>query len=128
RSAATGARARPDRLEAALALLRGRPAPVLTGAGLSAGSGSPDYRGRDAVPRFPTTYQEFMGSDLSRRRYWARSTVGWKQFGRARPNPGHLALAEIAAGAVPVTGAITRNVGGLHQRAGSEPVDRNSVA
>src|SRR5690625_7408027 len=63
-----------------------------------------------------------MVSDLSRLRYWARSTVGWKQFGRARPNPGHLALAEIAAGAVPVTGVITQNVDGLHQRAGSDPV------
>ena len=68
------------------------------------------------------TYQEFMGSDLSRRRYWARSTVGWTQFGRARPNVGHLALAEIAAGPVPVTGVITQNVDGLHQRAGSDPV------
>lgn len=121
-SASYGAQSPPEQLEAALDLLRGRPTAVLTGAGMSTGSGLPDYRGRDAVPRFPMTYQEFMGSDLSRRRYWARSTVGWKQFGRARPNPGHLALAEIAAGAVPVTGVITQNVDGLHQRAGSDPV------
>src|SRR5690625_7181948 len=90
---------------------------------MSTGSGLPDYRGRDAVPRFPMTYQEIMGSDRSRRRYWARSTVGWKQFGRARPSPGHLALAEIAAGAVPVTGVVTQHVGGLPPRVGPDPVN-----
>ena len=117
-----GAQSPPEQLEAALDLLRGRPTAVLTGAGMSTGSGLPDYRGRDAVPRSPMTYQEFMGSDLSRRRYWARSTVGWTQFGRARPNAGHLALSTIAAEAFPVTGVITQNVDGLHQQAGSAPV------
>src|SRR5690625_1326122 len=64
-SASYGAQSPPEQLEAALDLLRGRPTAVLTGAGMSTGSGLPDYRGRDAVPRFPMTYQEFMGSDLS---------------------------------------------------------------
>ena len=64
----------PD-LAAGLDLFRGRPTMVLTGAGMSTGSGLPDYRGPDAVPRSPMTFQEFVGSDLSRRRYWARSTV-----------------------------------------------------
>ncbi|WP_231979438.1 Sir2 family NAD-dependent protein deacetylase [Tessaracoccus coleopterorum] len=67
------------------------------------------------------TYQEFVSSDLSRRRYWARSTVGWGPFGRALPNPAHLALARLAD-LTPVTGVVTQNVDGLHQRAGSSPV------
>ena len=117
-----GAQSPPGLLASAWELLEGRPTAVLTGAGMSTGSGLPDYRGRDAVPRSPMTYQEFMGSDLSRRRYWARSTVGWTQFGRAQPNAGHLALVELASGPVPVTGVITQNVDGLHQRAGSDPV------
>jgi len=111
----------PERVDRGLELLSGGSMAVLTGAGMSTGSGLPDYRGRDAVARTPMTYQEFMGHDLARRRYWARSTVGWTQFGRAAPNSGHLALAELGA-RIPVTAVITQNVDGLHQRAGSDPV------
>ena len=78
-------------------------------------------RGRDAVPRSPMTFQEFVSSDLSRRRYWARSTVGWRAFGRARPNEAHLALARLGR-LTPFTGVVTQNVDGLHQAAGSAPV------
>lgn len=107
---------------AALELLRGLPVTVLTGAGMSTDSGLPDYRGRDAVPRAPMTYQEFMASDLSRRRYWARSTVGWEQFRTARPNAAHHLLAQLAPDPLAVTAVITQNVDGLHQEAGSDPV------
>lgn len=109
-------------LEAALDLLACGPVAVLTGAGMSTASGLPDYRGRHAVPRSPMTYQEFTGSDLARRRYWARSTVGWTQFGRAEPNAGHLLLAQLGEGALPQTAVITQNVDDLHRRAGSHPV------
>lgn len=114
-----GRRSPDAEVEAAFALLRRHPVAVLTGAGISTASGLPDYRGRDAVPRSPMTFQEFMGSDLSRRRYWARSTVGWAQFLRARPNSGHRLLAALP---VAVTAVITQNVDGLHQQAGSQPV------
>lgn len=115
-------RVSPDAdLTAALNLFRGRPTVVLTGAGMSTGSGLPDYRGRDAVPRSPMTFQEFTGSDLSRRRYWVRSTVGWNWFEAARPGLAHLALAGLGRH-TPLTGVITQNVDGLHQAAGSEPV------
>lgn len=110
-----------DDLAAAADLFRGRPTLALTGAGMSTGSGLPDYRGRDAVPRAPMTYQEFVGSDLSRRRYWARSTVGWRFFARAEPNDAHRALAALGR-LTPVTGVVTQNVDGLHQAAGSSPV------
>ncbi|WP_114856178.1 Sir2 family NAD-dependent protein deacetylase [Brachybacterium sp. YJGR34] len=117
-----GRRSPASEVTAALELLRDRPVAVLTGAGMSTGSGLPDYRGRDAVPRSPMTYQEFMGHDLARRRYWARSTVGWEQFGRARPGRAHRLLAALDPAAFPVTAVITQNVDALHAAAGSDPV------
>lgn len=105
----------------AFTALDSQPTMVLTGAGMSTDSGLPDYRGRDAVPRTPMTLQEFMGSHVSRQRYWARSTIGWRSFGRAEPNSAHRALASLAS-LIPIRGIVTQNVDSLHQRAGSDPV------
>src|SRR5690606_11955965 len=103
-------RTSPDEdVVAAADCIRHRTTMVLTGAGMSTGSGLPDYRGREAVVRNPMTYQEFVGSDLARRRYWARSTVGWVAFGAARPNPAHHRLVDLTV-RVPVTGIVTQNV------------------
>jgi NAD-dependent SIR2 family protein deacetylase len=105
--------------------LAGRPAVVLSGAGLSTESGIPDYRGVTGRrrPTTPMTYQEFTGDEASRRRYWARSHLGWQAIARARPNAGHLAVTRLVrAGAV--SGVITQNVDGLHTAAGTpEAVD-----
>jgi NAD-dependent deacetylase sirtuin 4 len=110
-----------EALEPLLELLRGRRAVVLAGAGCSTESGIPDYRGPDAKPRAPMQYQEFVRSEASRTRYWARSSVGWRRVSAARPNAGHLALAQLEeAGAV--RGIITQNVDGLHHAAGSRRV------
>ncbi len=100
--------------DAALALLRERPLVVLTGAGLSTDSGIPDYRGPGSPARMPMTYQEFVSGPDARRRYWARSHLGWGRMKRAEPNAGHHALARLGAGLL-----ITQNVDGLHERAGS---------
>lgn len=94
------------------------PVAVLTGAGLSTDSGIPDYRGPDAPPRKPMTYQQFVGDPAFRRHYWARNHVGWRHMARARPNGGHRALARLEAAGL-VRGLITQNVDTLHEAAGS---------
>ncbi len=97
---------------------------VLSGAGLSTESGIPDYRGPTglALRATPMTYQTFTGSASARRRYWARSHVGWRRIARAVPNDGHRAVAELDRRGL-LTGIITQNVDGLHQAAGSPGSD-----
>ena len=101
-------------------LMRGRPTLVLSGAGISTESGIPDYRGPNGSMRArrPMQYREFVGSADARRRYWARSAIGWTRVGTARPNAGHAAIARLEQNGF-VTGVITQNVDGLHQAAGS---------
>jgi NAD-dependent SIR2 family protein deacetylase len=101
-------------------LLRGRTWVVLSGAGISTDSGIPDYRGPMSVRATPMQYGEFVSSAEAQRRYWARSFLGWRRIGQARPNPGHRALVELQSAGL--TGVITQNVDGLHSTAGSSPV------
>lgn len=69
-------RPNPGSIDDAVTLLRGSRVVVLTGAGVSTDSGIPDYRGPDAPPRTPMTYQQFVGDEAFRRHYWARNHVG----------------------------------------------------
>jgi len=96
---------------------------VLTGAGCSTDSGIPDYRDADGEWKRaqPVQFRSFMEEPLTRKRYWARSLVGWRRFGRARPNDAHRALAALEhRGRVGLL--VTQNVDRLHQAAGSAAV------
>ncbi|NEB37723.1 NAD-dependent protein deacetylase [Streptomyces sp. SID14515] len=110
-------------LEPVAEVLGGGGVLVLSGAGISTESGIPDYRGEGgSLSRHtPMTYQDFTADAGSRRRYWARSHLGWRTFGRARPNAGHRAVAAFGRHGL-LSGVITQNVDGLHQAAGSEGV------
>jgi NAD-dependent SIR2 family protein deacetylase len=96
---------------------------VLSGAGMSTESGIPDYRGPTGRSRSfaPITYQAFVGSESDRRRYWARSHLGWRRIGQALPNSGHVAVADLERRGL-LSGIITQNVDGLHQAAGAQQV------
>jgi NAD-dependent SIR2 family protein deacetylase len=110
-------------LDELVALLSGRRVVALTGAGCSTESGIPDYRGPDTPPRArpPIQHREFVDKPEMRRRYWARSVLGWPRLAAAEPNTGHRALAQLEpAGAI--EGLITQNVDSLHTAAGSREV------
>lgn len=64
------------------------------------------------------THGEFMNSEASRKRFWARSMVGWQTVSDASPNNAHRALARLEA-AGHCDGIITQNVDRLHHKAGS---------
>jgi NAD-dependent SIR2 family protein deacetylase len=96
---------------------------VLTGAGISAGSGIPTYRDAEGVwlANEPIKHQEFINDSTKRQRYWARSLRGWPAVQDAKPNEAHLALATLErCGHIEML--ITQNVDRLHQRAGSAQV------
>src|SRR5262249_51256322 len=67
------------------------------------------------------TYQTFTGDAAARRRYWARSHLGWQAIAKAAPNAGHEAVAQLEQAGL-IDGIVTQNVDGLHQAAGAREV------
>ena len=93
---------------------------IFTGAGISTGSGIPDYRGPQGVwkRRQPVYYQDFMSSHDSRVEYWDQKLEGWTSFRDARPNTTHRAIVELEqAGKLQLL--VTQNIDGLHSAAGT---------
>jgi len=97
---------------------------VLTGAGVSAESGIPTFR-----EALTGVWSEYDPEELATPEGFARNpdrVWGWYRSRRARiaearPNPGHLALAELER-RVPRMTLVTQNIDGLHLRAGSREV------
>ncbi|KAI0013728.1 DHS-like NAD/FAD-binding domain-containing protein [Xylariaceae sp. FL0662B] len=97
---------------------------VLTGAGISVASGLADYRGPKGTYRVnktfrPIYYQEFTQNHEARKRYWARSFLGWTTLHKAKPNVGHQAVKKMGDLGL-VRSVITQNVDSFHSRAHPE--------
>ncbi len=96
---------------------------ALTGAGISAESGLPTFRGPGGL------WRTYRAEDLARPETFARDPklvwewYNWRRgvMARAQPNAGHTALAEIERRSKNFT-LITQNVDGLHDRAGSRNI------
>lgn len=95
---------------------------VFTGAGISTGSGIPDFRGPNGVwtKRKPVYYQDFMRSELSRIEHWDFKLEGWEGYREAKPNAAHMALVKLEqSGKLEML--VTQNIDGLHSKAGNSP-------
>lgn len=95
-------------------------AAVLSGAGISVSSGLADYRGSNGTYRVNTAYRpiyyhEFVTNHEARKRYWARSFLGWATLHQAKPNSGHYAVKHLGDLGL-VSSVITQNVDSFHLR------------
>lgn len=109
--------------EAAEILVRAKQAVAFTGAGISADSGIPTFRGPNGL------WKKFRPEELATPEAFRRDPAKvWRWYAwrmrvvfSARPSPGHIALARLERLGV-IRCVITQNVDGLHQEAGSRCV------
>ncbi len=96
---------------------------VLTGAGISAESGVPTFRGKEGL------WGKFKAEELATMdAFVANPEIVWEWYkwrrsllSEVKPNPGHYALAELSKWFDSFT-LITQNVDGLHRVAGSRDI------
>lgn len=93
---------------------------IFTGAGISTGSGIPDFRGPQGVwtRRQPVYFQDFMTSEAARIEHWDYKLEGQEAFRRAQPNAVHHAIVRLER-AGKLHSLITQNIDGLHAIAGT---------
>lgn len=94
---------------------------VLSGAGISVASGLADYRGTNGTYRVNKSYRpiyhhEFLSNHEARKRYWARSFLGWSTLHKASPNCSHYAIRDLRTLGL-VRAVVTQNVDSFHSQA-----------
>jgi NAD-dependent deacetylase len=96
---------------------------VLTGAGVSAESGVPTFRGEDGLWRkfSPEELANFDAFIQNPKLVWEWYAFRKNIIASIEPNPGHYALANMER-MFPEFVLITQNVDGLHRRAGSKNI------
>lgn len=100
---------------------------ILTGAGISAESGLPTFRGPEG--HWTVGSRVYHPQEIATRAAWNEIPVEvWRWYlrlllpaVRAAPNPGHLAVAELDRHFGDRCVTITQNIDGLHLRAGNDP-------
>ncbi|MDQ6670184.1 MAG: Sir2 family NAD-dependent protein deacetylase [Chloroflexota bacterium] len=92
---------------------------VFTGAGVSTESGIPDFRSPGGLwTRYaPVDYRDYLRDPEMRRESWRRGMHTYPPIADAQPNAAHLAIAEWWRARL-VSGVVTQNIDGLHQKAG----------
>jgi NAD-dependent deacetylase len=110
--------------QAADALARARRVAVLTGAGVSAESGVPTFRASDGLWEGHRIEDVASPGGFERdpKLVWQFYNGRRANVARVKPNPGHLALAELESRYQDGFTLVTQNVDGLHQAAGSRNV------
>jgi NAD-dependent deacetylase len=94
-----------------------------TGAGLSAESGIPTYRGQGGIWH-EYNYEEYAcqrAFDRDPDKVWDFHDLRRQKIGACEPNEGHRIIAEVQR-EIPGACVVTQNIDGLHQRAGSRDI------
>jgi NAD-dependent deacetylase len=105
---------------AAKLLLNAKEAIILTGAGVSTESGIPDFRGKGGIwEKYKPEIYGYIDAFLKNpARFWDFAQKVAPTLFKAKPNPGHIAIAELEKMGI-IKAIITQNVDELHQKAGS---------
>jgi NAD-dependent deacetylase len=109
------------------ALQRAKSVAALTGAGISAESGIPTFRGPGGLWRNYHPHELATPEAFARDPRLVWEWYDWRRglIAQAQPNPGHLALVELERRVASGRGSftlVTQNVDGLHERAGSRKI------
>lgn len=111
----------PEKIARAKELIAGaKKILVFTGAGVSTGSGIPDYRGPGGawLKREPVLSQDFLASTRAKLDYWKYKADTFPAFQAAVPNAAHKALVQLERGGR-LLALVTQNIDSLHRAAGS---------